>query len=160
MGGSGWFQLPRRGSAVALTVREPVSKRLLEPWSSLEVVSKPLEPVPKGPDWKVLPSATLNRTGLLQRPEQGVACCGWQYERHGSISLRQVVSFPAWPSVRHRTAAWFGFPWQNCASCPHAVIGSVCHNVGLAAGVCPGGAWDTERGAQSSPPGSTRWLCA
>src|SRR5260370_39129735 len=113
MGGSGWFQLPRRGSAVALTVREPVSKRLLEPWNSLEVVSKQLGPVPKGPDWKVLPSATLNRTGLLQRPEQGVACCGWQYERHGSISLRHVASIPLWPSSRQCTAAGFLIPWQN-----------------------------------------------
>ena len=140
--------MPLSGSVLPLTVSDlGATKLVLSPWNSVEVVSKQVAPVPRLPDMKLLWLAMLNVTGLLQRPEQGLACCGWQYERHGSISLRQVASTPAWPSVRQFTAGGFEFPWQNCASCPHAVIGSACHNVGLAAGVCPVCAWNTERAA-------------
>ena len=84
--------MPFSGSVRPLTVScRGLTNPLLAPWNRLEVVSKQVAPAPSGPDWKVLPSATLNRTGLLQSPEQGVACCGWQYCRQGSISFRQVV---------------------------------------------------------------------
>src|SRR5262245_2484466 len=138
----------------------PVAKLLLSPWNRRDVVSKQVAPVPRLPDWKLLPSATLNRVGLLHRPEQGVACFGWQNDRHGSISSRQVVSIPACPSARHWTAVGFDFPWQNCASCPQAVIGSAVQSDGFAAGVWPFWDWNTERAAYSSPPDSTRSLAA
>ena len=84
--------MPLSGSVLPLTVSDlGAAKLLLSPCNSVEVVSKQAAPVPRFPELKLLWLATLNRTGLLQRPEQGVACCGWQYERHGSISLRQVV---------------------------------------------------------------------
>ena len=128
--------MPLSGSGLPLTVGVlGATKLLLLPRNSVDFVSKQTSPVPRFPELKWPLLETLKRTGLLQRPEQGVACCGWQYERHGSISLRQVVSFPAWPSLRHATAAGFEIPWQNCASCPHAVIGSDAHNNGLVFGV-------------------------
>src|SRR5215510_12475012 len=138
----------------------PVTKLLFVPWNRRDVVSKQVAPVPRLPDWKLLPSATLNRVGLLHTPEQGVACFGWQNDRHCSSSSPQVVWSPACPSARHCTTVGFEFPWQNCASCPQAVIGSAVQSDGLFGGVCPFAAWNTDRAANSEPLNSTRSLAA
>ena len=80
------------GSGLPLTVRIlGATKLLLLPPNSVDFVSKQTSPVPRLPELKWWLSETLKRTGLLQRPEQGVACCGWQTDRHGSISPRQLV---------------------------------------------------------------------
>src|SRR5215471_6275689 len=78
-GGNGYFQLPLSGSTRPLTVScLPAAKLLLSPWNRRDRVSKQVAPVPRLPDWKLLPSATLNTTGLLQRPPHGRSTCGAQ----------------------------------------------------------------------------------
>src|SRR5215470_7516903 len=141
-GGSGKFQLALSGCGLPLILSVLGATKLFSlPWNSVDCVSKQTSPVPRFPELKWLLLATLKRTGLLQRPEQGLACCGWHY-------------------VRHVTAFGFEFPWQNCASCPHAVIGSDAHNDGLVFGVCPACAWNTERATNRFPPKVTRSFSA
>ena len=66
IGGSGQFQLPLSGSIRPLTVSVfPEAKLLLSPRNSREVVSKQVAPVPRFPDWKLLPSATVNRDRVV-----------------------------------------------------------------------------------------------
>ena len=81
---SGDVQLPFCGCTLPLTVSWlPLAKLLLSPPAILEVVSKQVAPVPRLPDWKLLPSATVKSIGLLQRPEQGVArVVARQSDRH------------------------------------------------------------------------------
>src|SRR5215472_6797815 len=105
-GGSGKFQLALSGCGLPLILSVLGATKLFSlPWNSVDCVSKQTSPVPRFPELKWPLLETLKRTGLLQRPEQGLACCGWQRERHGSILMRQVGSSPAWPSVRHVTTA-------------------------------------------------------
>ena len=76
IGGSGSAQLrPLHGCTSPFTVNwRPPAKLLQLPEASCEVVSKQAAPVPRAPDWKLAPSATVNWTGLLHNPEHGMGC--------------------------------------------------------------------------------------
>ena len=148
------MKAPLDGWTLPLIVTwRPLAKPLVAPPAILEVVSKQAGPLPILPEWKVLPSATVNSVGL-QRPEQGVAMVvARQSERHCEspmgrpgpnapcfpfpICPRHALSSPAWPRPRHCWARGRLFPCQNCLSCPHAVIGSVFQSDGVTSGVCP-----------------------
>src|SRR5258708_33234748 len=72
-GGSGYLQFAFRFWGLPLTViRRGATKPLSWPVKSCEFVSKQLSAVPRLPELKVLPSATLERIGV-HRAEQGVA---------------------------------------------------------------------------------------